>query len=291
MEKPVLGIIGGSGLYQMEEGLEILEELDIETPYGPPSDSLVLGRVEGLPVAFLARHGRGHRIMPSEINYRANIYAMKVLGVQWIVSISAVGSMQDEIKPGHMVIPHQFIDWTKARKSTFFGEGLVAHVSMADPVCPILSEILAEEARAAGAVVHEGGTYVCIEGPQFSSRAESFLYKSWGASVIGMTNMPEAKLAREAEICYATLAMATDYDCWHQAEEDVYVEMVIRILMENVKTAQTIVRGLASRLPVERTCPCPRALEHALITQEEAIPQETYQKLKPMIGKYIPRSQ
>ena len=290
MEKPVLGIIGGSGLYEMEEGLEVVEEVSLETPFGPPSDSFILGRLEGLPVAFLARHGRGHRIMPSEINYRANIYGMKVLGVQWILSISAVGSMKDEIRPGHMVVPHQFIDWTKSRESTFFGQGIVAHVSMADPVCPILSDLLAQEAGAAGAVVHRGGTYICIEGPQFSSRAESFLFKGWGASVIGMTNMPEAKLAREAELCYATLAMATDYDCWHQEEEDVTVEMVIQTLLQNVKTAQTIIKRVASRLPVERTCPCPRALENAIITREEAMPDETYQKLKPLIGKYIPRS-
>jgi len=291
MEKPLLGIIGGSGLYSMEEGLELLEEITIETPFGPPSDSYILGRLNGLPVAFLARHGRGHRIIPSEINYRANIYGMKVLGVQWILSVSAVGSMQDEIKPGHMVIPHQFIDWTRRRVSTFFGEGLVAHVSMADPVCPILSKFLAQEALEAGATVHQGGTYICIEGPQFSSRAESFLYKNWGASVIGMTNMPEAKLAREAEICYATLAMATDYDCWHQEEEDVTVDMVIQTLMKNVKMAQRIIKGLASRLPVERSCSCATALEQALITQEDSIPEETYQKLKPLIGKYLPRSE
>ena len=290
MEKPVLGIIGGSGLYEMEEGLEVVEEVSLETPFGPPSDSFILGRLEGLPVAFLARHGRGHRIMPSEINYRANIYGMKVLGVQWILSISAVGSMKDEIRPGHMVVPHQFIDWTKSRESTFFGRGIVAHVSMADPVCPILSDLLAQEAGAAGAVVHRGGTYICIEGPQFSSRAESFLFKGWGSSVIGMTNMPEAKLAREAELCYATLAMATDYDCWHQEEEDVTVEMVIQTLLQNVKTAQTIIKRVASRLPVERNCPCPRALKNAIITREEAMPDETYQKLKPLIGKYIPRS-
>ncbi|RLD98354.1 MAG: S-methyl-5'-thioadenosine phosphorylase [Aquificota bacterium] len=290
MEKPILGIIGGSGLYQMEEGLEIIEEVNINTPFGPPSDSFVLGKLEGVPVAFLARHGKGHRLMPSEINYRANIYGMKVLGVQWLISISAVGSMKEEIEPGHMVVPHQFIDWTRKRVSTFFGDGLVAHVSMADPVCPILAKILAEEARAAGATVHEGGTYLCMEGPQFSSRAESFLYRSWGVSVIGMTNMPEVKLAREAEMCYATLAMSTDYDCWHQAEEDVTVEMVIQTLMKNVKTAQAVVRRVAARLPVERNCPCPTALEHALITQEEAIPDETYERLKPLVGKYIPRS-
>ncbi len=290
MEKPVLGIIGGSGLYQMEEGLEILEEVTVETPFGPPSDSLILGKMEGLPVAFLARHGKGHRIMPSEINYRANVYAMKVLGVQWLLSISAVGSMKEEIEPGHMVVPHQFIDWTRKRASTFFGDGLVAHVSMADPVCPVLAKILAEEARRAGATVHEGGVYLCMEGPQFSTRAESLLYRSWDISVIGMTNMPEAKLAREAEICYATLAMATDYDCWHQAEEDVTVEMVIQTLKRNVETAQAVVRRVAARLPVERGCPCPKALENALITQEEAIPHETYRRLKPLVGKYIPRS-
>ena len=287
VEKPLVGVIGGSGLYEMA-GMEVLEELDVETPFGKPSDRFVLGRLEGKVVAFLARHGRGHRYMPYEVNYRANIFAMKLLGVQWIVSISAVGSMKEEIEPGHIVVPHQFIDRTRGRASTFFGQGMVAHVSMADPVCPVLSSILAEEARKAGATVHEGGTYLCIEGPQFSTKAESHLYRSWGVAVIGMTNMPEAKLAREAEICYATLAMSTDYDCWHQAHENVSVDLVVQTLSKNVEKAKEIVRSVVARLPVERKCPCSRALENAIFTQPQAIPQETYDRLKPLVGKYLP---
>ena len=287
VEKPLVGVIGGSGLYEMA-GMEVLEELDVETPFGKPSDRFVLGRLKGKVVAFLARHGRGHRYMPSEVNYRANIFAMKLLGVQWIVSISAVGSMKEEIEPGHMVVPHQFIDRTRGRASTFFGQGMVAHVSMADPVCPVLSSILAQEARKAGATVHEGGTYLCVEGPQFSTRAESHLYRSWGVAVIGMTNMPEAKLAREAEICYATLAMSTDYDCWHQTHENVNVDMVVQTLSRNVDKAKEIVRRVVVRLPVERKCPCSRALENAIFTQPQAIPQETYDRLKPLVGKYLP---
>lgn len=287
LERPLVGVIGGSGLYEMA-GMEVLEELDLETPFGRPSDRFVLGKLEGKVVAFLARHGRGHRYMPSEVNYRANIFAMKLLGVQWIISISAVGSMKEDIEPGHIVVPDQFIDRTKGRDSTFFGQGIVAHVSMADPVCPVLSSILVQEAREAGATVHEGGTYLCIEGPQFSARAESHLYRSWGVAVIGMTNIPEAKLAREAEICYATLAMSTDYDCWHQTQEDVNVEMVVQTLSKNVERAKEIVRRVVTRLPVERNCSCSRALENAIFTQPDAIPQETYDRLRPLVGKYLP---
>jgi 5'-methylthioadenosine phosphorylase len=287
IEKPLVGVIGGSGLYEME-GLKVLEELDLETPFGKPSDRFVLGRLEGKVVAFLARHDREHRYMPSEVNYRANIFGMKLLGVQWIVSISAVGSMKEEIEPGHMVVPHQFIDRTRGRASTFFGQGIVAHVSMADPVCPILSGILVQEALGTGATVHEGGTYLCMEGPQFSTRAESYLYRSWGVAVIGMTNMPEAKLAREAEICYGTLAMSTDYDCWHQVQEDVNVDMVVQTLYKNVEKAKEIVKRVVVQLPVERNCPCSRALEDAIFTQPQAILQETYDRLKPLVGKYLP---
>ena len=287
MERPLIGVIGGSGLYEME-GLEVLEELDVDTPFGKPSDRFVLGKLEGKVVAFLARHGGRHAYMPSEVNYRANIFGMKLLGVQWIVSISAVGSMKEEIEPGHMVVPHQFIDRTQGRASTFFGQGMVVHVSMADPVCPILTGILVQEAKRAGATVHEGGTYLCMEGPQFSTRAESHLYRSWDVAVIGMTNMPEAKLAREAEICYATLAMSTDYDCWHQVQEDVNVDMVVQTLSKNVERAKEIVKRVVIRLPVERNCPCSRALENAIFTQPQAIPQETYDRLKPLVGKYLP---
>ncbi len=287
MDKPLIGVIGGSGLYEME-GLKVLDELVLETPFGAPSDRFIVGKIGDKTVAFLARHGRGHRLLPSEVNYRANIYGMKLLGVQWIVSISAVGSMKEEIRPGHMVVPHQFIDRTRGRASTFFGEGIVAHVSMADPVCPILSEMLAHEAREAGVTVHEGGTYLCMEGPQFSTRAESRLYRDWGVAVIGMTNMPEAKLAREAEICYATLAMSTDYDCWHSSQAAVNVEMVVETLLRNVEKAKEIVKRVVKRLPVERNCPCAQALKDAIITQPHAIPEEAYHRLKPLIGRYIP---
>ncbi|MEK6576985.1 MAG: S-methyl-5'-thioadenosine phosphorylase, partial [Nitrospirota bacterium] len=237
MAEAEIGIIGGSGLYGME-GLTHIEERSIRTPFGIPSDSFIIGRLNGRKVAFLARHGRGHRISPSEINFRANIYAMKELGVERIISVSAVGSMREKIKPGDMVIPDQFFDHTKRRISTFFGEGVVAHVSFADPVCPELADLLFQEGKRAGAVMHKGGTYLCIEGPQFSTRGESNIFRGWQVDVIGMTNVTEAKLAREAEICYSTLAMATDYDCWHTTEEAVSAEAVIKILMKNVETSK-----------------------------------------------------
>ena len=236
MAEKLTGIIGGSGLYEME-GLTEVEEVEVETPFGPPSDRYIVGKLLGRPVAFLARHGRGHRLMPSELPFRANIYGLKKLGAEWIISISAVGSMREEIKPLDVVIPDQFFDRTKARISTFFGEGIVAHVGFADPFCPILSEVLYQAGMKAGAVVHRGGTYLCIEGPQFSTRAESRIYRSWGVDVIGMTNLQEAKLAREAELCYATLAMVADYDVWHESEEDVSVEMVVANLRRNAETA------------------------------------------------------
>ncbi len=287
LEKPIAGVIGGSGFYSMK-GVDILEELEMDTPFGSPSGKYVLGRIRDNTVAFLARHGKGHRYRLSELNYKANIFGFKLLGVRWLISASAVGSMKEEIAPGHIVIPDQFIDLTRKRDPSFFGQGgIVAHVSMADPVCPILSSLLAREAKAAGATVHEGGTYLCIEGPQFSTRAESNLYRSWGVSVIGMTNMPEAKLAREAEICYATMAMATDYDCWHETQEDVTVEKVIQTLRQNVEKAQEIVKRVVSLLPMERSCHCPNALKDAIITDPEVIPDDTYQKLKPLISRYI----
>jgi len=286
-EKPIIGIIGGSGLYEIE-GIENVEEIKLETPFGSPSDKYIVGKIGTKSVAFLARHARGHKILPSEINYRANILGFKLLGVKWLISVSAVGSMKEEIKPGDMVIPDQFIDWTKKRVSTFFGDGLVAHVSMADPVCPSLSKIIAEEARSLGFSTHEGGIYLCIEGPQFSSRAESNLFRSWGVSVIGMTNMPEAKLAKEAEICYATLAMSTDYDCWHTLQEDVNVEMVVETLKKNVEKARAIIKRVIERLPIPRECSCPHALKDAIITDKDSIPDEIYQKLKPLIAKYLP---
>jgi 5'-methylthioadenosine phosphorylase len=286
MADRLIGIIGGSGLYEME-GLEVVQEEVVRTPFGEPSDRYILGRLQGRPVAFLARHGRGHRLMPSELNYRANIFGFKVLGVEWILSASAVGSMREEIKPLDILIPDQFFDRTTQRASTFFGDGLIAHVSMADPTCPLLGEILYRAGREVGATVHRGGTYICIEGPQFSTRAESRIYRSWGVDVIGMTNLQEAKLAREAEICYATMALVTDYDVWHATEEDVNVEAVVQILRQNVKTAQAIIRAAAARIPETRTCPCSHALRDAIITARHAIPAQLKRDLAPLVGKYL----
>src|SRR5436853_7567485 len=244
MAEPTLGVLGGSGLYDLP-GLEGVERLAVDTPFGAPSDELVIGRLGGTRLVFLPRHGRGHRLLPTEINFRANIFALKRIGVEWIVAVSAVGSLRAEIAPGHVVVPDQFIDRTRLRPSTFFGSGVVAHVQFADPVCPSLSRVLAEAARAEGAVVHAGGTYLCMEGPQFSTRAESHLYRSWGAHVIGMTAMPEAKLAREAELPYATVAFATDYDAWHETVEAVSVDAVLTILRKNVDLGKRIVEELA----------------------------------------------
>jgi 5'-methylthioadenosine phosphorylase len=286
MAERIIGIIGGSGLYDME-GLEVLREERVATPFGEPSDRYVIGRLEGRPVAFLARHGRGHVHTPSEINYRANLYGFKVLGAEWILSVSAVGSMREEIRPRDILIPDQFIDRTTRRIGTFFGDGLVAHVSIADPTCGALSGILAEAATAAGAHVHPRGTYVCIEGPQFSTRAESRLYRSWGVDVIGMTNAQEAKLAREAEICYATLALVTDYDVWHSTEEDVSVEAVVAVLLQNVATARAILRSAVPHIPLERTCRCAHALRDAIITAPDRIPAQAKRDLAPLIGRYV----
>ena len=281
-----VGVIGGSGLYEMEE-LEDVKEVELDTPFGKPSDSYITGRLGDVNMVFLPRHGRGHRILPSELNFRANIHGMKQLGVERIISVSAVGSMKEEIEPGHIVIPDQFIDRTKGRISTFFGNGAVGHVSFADPVCGDLSKVVYDAAKAVGATVHFGGTYICIEGPQFSTRAESRLYRSWGVDVIGMTNVPESKLAREAEICYATIALSTDYDCWHEEEEDVTVEAVLAIIKENVATAKAIIRESVAMIGDERDCPCGGALKYAVMTDKSKIPPDTKKDLELIIGRYM----
>lgn len=281
-----VGVIGGSGLYEME-GLIDIRSVVLETPWGDPSDEFVIGYLGDTKMIFLPRHGRGHKIMPSEINFRANIYGMKKLGAEWIISVSAVGSMKEEIAPGHIVIPDQFFDHTKGRKSTFFGEGIVAHVSMADPVCPQLFQALYEASVECNATVHKGGTYICMEGPQFSSRGESNIYRKWGVDVIGMTNMPEAKLAREAEICYSTLALSTDYDCWHEGHADVTVQDVIQTLLKNVELAKRIIKQAVNLISEERICPCSNALETAIITSKNAISDDVKKKLNILIERYI----
>jgi 5'-methylthioadenosine phosphorylase len=274
----MLGVIGGSGLYHMKE-LKILEKVVVETPYGSPSDEVVLGELMGARLAFLPRHGAGHFIPPSEINFRANIFAMKKLGVERILSVSAVGSMKEELVPGHFSIPDQFIDRTTRRISTFFTTGLVGHVSLADPICPELSQTLIGAAKEAGTTVHEGGTYICIEGPQFSTRAESNLYRQWGVDIIGMTNVTEAKLAREAGICYATLALVTDYDCWLEEEEPVTLEAVLKIMGENVEKAQTAIKAMVTQLQDKRTCSCGSAASTAVVTDKKLIPEKLRQDL------------
>ena len=286
MAAGVIGVIGGSGLYQME-GLERVREFEIKTPFGKASDKLMRGRLGAVEMVFLPRHGRGHRWLPTEVNFRANIFAMKKLGVERIISVSAVGSLREEIAPGHVVIPDQFIDRTTQRPSTFFGRGVVAHVSLADPFCHDLSTILAEAARAEGAKVHAGGTYLCMEGPQFSTRAESQLYRSWGAHIIGMTNLQEAKLAREAEICFGTLALSTDYDCWNEQAGDVEIESVLAVLQQNVQLAQKTIRRAATLLTAQRACACASALKDAIITDRTQISRKLRRELKPIIGKYV----
>ena len=281
-----IGIIGGSGLYEME-GLTDVQELDVETHFGPPSDRIVVGTLDGRRVAFLPRHGRGHRLLPSELNYRANIFALKMLGVEWILSVSAVGSLKERYAPQHIVIPDQLVDRTTQRPSTFFGRGLVAHVAFAHPFCEPLSRLAAEACAEAGATHHLGGTYVCIEGPEFSTRAESELYRSWGMDIIGMTHMQEARLAREAEICLATLAMVTDYDCWHPEHDAVTVEAVVANLVQNTVTAKAVVRAAVRRLPIERGCACARALKDAFLTAPGAVPEEVKRELQPIVGKYM----
>lgn len=286
MVERIVGVIGGSGLYEME-GLEEVKEVSLKTPFGDPSDVFITGRLEGMKIVFLPRHGKGHRIQPSSLNFRGNIMGMKMLGVQWIIGVSAVGSMKENIHPGDMIIPNQFIDRTVGRINTFFSEGVVCHVSFADPVCPTLSHILAKSGGEVGATVHPDGTYICIEGPQFSTRAESKLYRSWGVDIIGMTNLPEARLAREAEICYATIAFATDYDCWHQEAEDVSIGEVLRILAQSARTAKSAIRTAVKHLPEKRDCICATALKQALITSKKLIPEKTKKDLEPIIGKYL----
>ena len=286
MAERIIGIIGGSGLYEME-GLEDVKEVRLETPFGSPSDAYITGRFGDAQLVFLPRHGRGHRIPPTDINYRANIYGMKKLGVEWIISVSAVGSMKEEIKPGDVVIVDQFFDRTTKRASTFFSSGIVGHVEFAEPVCGGLATVLYDAAQKAGATVHRGGTYICIEGPQFSTKAESLIYRSWGVDVIGMTNIPEAKLAREAEICYSTVALSTDYDCWHETEESVSVDMILATLKKNVSLAKEIIKNAIPTITHPRDCKCARALEYAIVTAKEAIPEELKNDLAPIIGKYI----
>ena len=282
-----IGIIGGSGLYDME-GLTVVEERKLETPFGAPSDVYVIGEIDGTGVAFLSRHGRGHRFTPSEVNYRANIFGLKLLGVHTILSASAVGSMKEEYHPTNIVFPHQFIDRTRHRADTFFGNGVVAHVAFADPICAGVSFLMGDVAREAGATVHMGGVYVCMEGPQFSTRAESNLYRTWGADVIGMTNLTEAKLAREAELCYATMALVTDYDCWHPEHDDVDIAQILEYLRANATMAQKILRGSIARAAARnRNCPCTNALQYAILTSRDAIPERAKLDLAPIIGRYI----
>ncbi len=287
MSEATIGVIGGSGLYDME-GLEQVKRISMETPFGNPSDEYVTGTLNGVKMVFLPRHGRGHRLLPSEVNYRANIYGMKTLGVERIISVSAVGSLKDAIAPGHIVIPNQFYDRTKGiRKDTFFGEGIVAHAGFADPVCGDLSAVLYNAAQKAGAVAHDGGTYICMEGPAFSTRAESLSYLALGASVIGMTNLNEAKLAREAEICYGIIALSTDYDCWHDSHEDVTVEAIIKIIHQNVAMAKNIIRHAVAEISSERPCFCSSAMQYAIITDRSVISEATKQKLAPLVGRYL----
>ncbi|MHB1007027.1 MAG: S-methyl-5'-thioadenosine phosphorylase [Chloroflexota bacterium] len=281
-----IAIIGGSGLYEME-GMEDMRAIRISTPFGNPSDEIVVARLGDREVAFLPRHGRGHRITPTEVNSRANIYALKTLGVERIVSVSAVGSMREDIAPLHAVVPDQLIDRTRLRPNTFFGNGVVAHISFADPFCPELSDVVYTAAVECGATVHKGGTYVCIEGPQFSTKAESRTYRQWGVDIIGMTAIPEAKLAREAEICYATLALVTDFDVWHESEEPVTIELIVGNLLKNVRLAKRVIKKVVPAIGAQRTCPCSHALENAIITGKGAIPEKVKEELAPIIGRYV----
>lgn len=286
MEEARVGVIGGSGLYEME-GLRDLREIRVRTPFGSPSDAYITGTLDGVPMAFLPRHGRGHRIGPSHLNFRANIWGMKKLGVQWLIGVSAVGSMKEDIHPGDIVAVDQFIDRTRHRADSFFGEGMVVHIALADPVCGPLHAGLIEAAGEAGARVHRRGVYLCMEGPQFSTRAESNLYRSWGVDVIGMTNLQEARLAREAEICYATIALATDYDSWHEDEEDVSAESILEVLSRNVATARRIVKSIVPRRPNPRKCGCPSALANAIITDRKKIPAAVIKRLDLLVGNYL----
>lgn len=286
MPRAEIGVMGGSGLYEME-GLAGVEEVRVTTPFGEPSDAIVVGKLEGTSVAFLPRHGRGHRISPTELNQRANIWAMKSLGVERLMSVSAVGSLREDFEPLDLVIPDQLVDRTRHRVDTFFSDGIVAHVGLADPFCPELSALLYAAGQATEATVHQGGTYIVIEGPQFSTKAESQLYRSWGMDIIGMTALPEARLAREAELCYATIACVTDYDVWHESAGEVTVEMVIRNLLENVATSKEIIRKVVPRVPRERGCRCGSALESAIITASYRIAPQAKERLQLLIGKYL----
>ncbi len=290
MSERIVGVIGGSGVYDLDT-LTSVEQVQVDTPFGDPSGAYVTGRLDGVKMVFLARHGLGHRILPHEINYRANIYGMKKLGVEWLISISAVGSMREHIRPGDMVVVDQFIDRTNGRESSFFGDGIAAHVSLAEPISPILSEVLYEAANQStqdeDITVHRGGTYLAMNGPQFSTRAESLLYRSWGVDVIGMTNMPEAKLAREAEISYATLALATDYDCWHEEEENVSVDAVIALIKSNANRARAALRRSVGQIPERHDCIAANALQYAMITQPDQISSAVKERLSLLIGKYI----
>jgi 5'-methylthioadenosine phosphorylase len=286
MAKSSVGVIGGSGLYRME-GLKKVREIEVKTPFGKPSDKLIKGALGTTQLIFLPRHGKGHRWLPTEVNFRANIFALKKLGVERIISVSAVGSLRAEVVPGQILVPDQFIDRTTQRPSTFFGKGIVAHVSLADPFCNDLSAKLADAATAEGAKVHAGGTYLCMEGPQFSTRAESHLYRDWGADVIGMTNLQEAKLAREAEICFATLALVTDYDCWNEAAGNVEIDHVLAVLQQNIDLAQKTIRRAVGSLNESRSCACAASLKDAIITERSLIPRQIRSDLRPIIGKYL----
>ncbi len=286
MPQAKIAVIGGSGLYDIE-GMEDIEEVDINTPFGKPSDKIVVGKLEGIGIAFLPRHGRGHRILPTEVPYRANIYALKSIGVERIIGINSVGSLKEEYKPNDLLIPDQLIDRTRGRVSTFFGEGIVAHIPFGEPFCPSLSQLVYGAAKDAGATAHQGGTYVVMEGPAFSTKAESFLYRSWGADVIGMTALPEAKLAREAEICYAVIACVTDYDCWRRGHDAVTAEMIIGRLRQNIDTAKRIIKLAVQKVPTKRDCDCATALSMALITAPDVMPEAQKQKLDLLIGKYL----
>ncbi|HEA47370.1 MAG TPA: S-methyl-5'-thioadenosine phosphorylase [bacterium] len=285
MEKIKIGVIGGTGLYDIK-GLEEIKEAKLSTPFGKPSDTIITGNLEGKRVAFLPRHAKGHRIMPTELNNKANIYALKSLGVEWIIAFSAVGSMKEEIRPQDFLIPDQLFDRTKTRVPTFFGKGIVAHISFADPYCPLLSKIIYDTGTDLGYRIHKDGTYLCIEGPQFSTRAESRIYRSWGVEVIGMTNLPEVKLAREAEICYSTIALVTDYDVWHVTEE-VNVKTVMKNLEANALKAKELIKAVIPRIPDKRECPCATALANAIITQKEVIPEKRKKELELLVGKYL----
>lgn len=281
-----IGVLGGSGLYDMEELVD-REEVALTTPFGDPSAPYVVGTLDGQPIAFLARHGAGHQILPSELNFRANIYGFKTLGVEWILSASAVGSLQEQYRPLDIVVPDQFFDRTRGRVSTFFGRGVVGHITFAHPVCATLGGLVADAAEEVGATVHRGGTYVCMEGPQFSTLAESQMYRSWHMDVIGMTNLQEAKLAREAEICYTTLALVTDYDCWHPDHDMVTIDMIVGNVTRNVGTAKRVIREVVAKLPVDRTCECAVALAGAIITRPDLMPAQTRVELAPILDKYL----